>query len=74
MYSNRLLETKFYTKVLNENRLLPAFGTSNIDSNLYERVKNFLTSPAHSDNVNVNVVPFAKDQLYALTEVNHNFL
>lgn len=69
-YSNRLLETQYYTKILNENRLLPAFGTDNLDVNLFERVKTFLKPPDHSDNVNVNVVPFAKDHLYALTEVS----
>lgn len=68
-YSNRLLETKCYNKIISENRLLPAFGTDNLDINLFQRVKTFLNSPDTSDNVNVNVVPFGKNQLYAMTEV-----
>lgn len=69
-YSNKLLETKFYNKIIKENRLLPSFGTDNTDLSLYQRFKQFLNQPDHSDNVNVNVVPFGSNQLYALTEVN----
>ena len=68
-YSNKLLETKFYNKIIKENRLLPSFGTDNTDLSLLQRFKQFLNQPEHSDNVNVNVVPFGSNQLYALTEV-----
>jgi carotenoid cleavage dioxygenase-like enzyme len=69
MYSNKLLETKSYNKMVKENKLLPAFGTDNIDISLFGRLKSFVNPPDHQDNVNVNVVPYANNQLYALTEV-----
>ncbi len=68
-YSNKLLETKFYNKMLAEKKLLPQFGSSNSDLNFFQRLKNMASPPDWSDNLNVNVVPFGRDQLYALTEV-----
>ena len=70
LYSNKLLETKAYTKTVAENRLYPAFGTADSDSNIFERFKKFLNPPETADNVNVNVVPYSKSHLYALTESN----
>ena len=69
-YSNKLLETDAYTKTVNEDRLFPAFGTSDVSLNLYQRLKKFLKPSVINDNVNVNIMPYAKNQLYAMTETN----
>ena len=69
-YSNRLLETKSYNKTIENDRLYPQFGTTDQKSNIIDRFNNFFNAPEHSDNVNVNVVPYANKQLYALTESN----
>ena len=67
-YSNKLLESKAYTKTINENRLFPAFGTADSKANIIQRVRSFFNPPDHLDNCNVSVLPLGKDQLYALTE------
>lgn len=59
-YSNKLLETKSYTKAVTENRLYPVFGTQDICSNLFGRIKAFFANPDTSDNTNVNVMPYGK--------------
>ena len=69
-YSNKLLETNAYKKSLHGDRLFPAFGTSDVSLNVYQRVKKFLKPSGIQDNVNVNIMPYAKSQLYAMTESN----
>lgn len=61
-FSNKFLDTKSYTKTKEENRLYPAFGTSDLCSNMFGRLKTFFNSHGSdtSDNVNVNVVPYGK--------------
>jgi carotenoid cleavage dioxygenase-like enzyme len=68
-YSNKLLETKSYMKTLQTNKLYPMFGTPDYNNNIFKRFKSFL-KPDTNDNVNVNVVPYSKEQLFALTETN----
>jgi carotenoid cleavage dioxygenase-like enzyme len=70
-YSNKLLETQSYKKTLERDCLFPNFGTSDLGSNIFERFKTTFNPPETVDNVNVNVVPFGKEQLYALTETNY---
>ncbi|CAF0901215.1 unnamed protein product [Brachionus calyciflorus] len=69
-YSNKLLETKSYQKTIENNKLFPNFGTTDKGSNIYKRFKNFFFPPETSDNVNVNILPYAQDHLYALTETH----
>lgn len=69
-YSNKFLSTNSYTKNLNEQRLYPVFGTVDVCSTIFERFKTIFTWPETLDNVNVNLVPYGKDKLYALTEIN----
>lgn len=69
-YSNKLLETKSYLKTLENKQLFPNFGTVDKGSNIFKRFKNFFFPPETSDNVNVNIMPYAQDQLYALTETH----
>ena len=68
-YFNKLLETDSFKKTSTENRLYPQFGTSDLCSTLFSRVKS-LFYPHGMDNTNVNIVPFSNQQLYALTETN----
>jgi beta,beta-carotene 9',10'-dioxygenase len=72
-FSNKILETNTYKKVSETNRLIPMFGTADPCSKLFDRFKmvfNRFSKPAvfENDNVNVSVVPFGNEQLYALTE------
>lgn len=69
-YSNKLLETKSYQKTLEHKRLFPNFGTTDKHSNIFKRFKNFFYPRETSDNVNVNILPYAQDHLYALTETH----
>ena len=68
-YSNKFLETNSYQRSINENQLNSEFGTAGTNISLLERIKNTIKGKS-TDNVNVNIVPFGKDQLYALTETN----
>lgn len=68
-YSNRLLESLAYKKTLKDERLYPSFGTAATESNIFERVSNLIKTKDHRDNTNVNVVPYSKDHLYAMTEI-----
>jgi carotenoid cleavage dioxygenase-like enzyme len=58
-YSNKFQETKSYTQAVNENRLL-AFGTEDVCSTLFGRIKSFFYPPETSDNTNVNIMPYGK--------------
>jgi carotenoid cleavage dioxygenase-like enzyme len=69
-YSNKLLETESYKKTISENRLFPNFGTTKAKENAIKRLITFYKQPSTTDNVNINIVPFANEQLYALTETN----
>jgi len=59
-----------YKKTVETNTLQAMFGTSNPCTTLFGRFKAFFdkNKMTENDNVNVNVVPFGDDQLYALTE------
>ncbi len=57
-YSNRLLETKSYRKSLSESRLYPVFGTEDLCSSIFGRLKSFFSPPDTWDNFNVNVLPY----------------
>ena len=59
-YSNRMLKTKAYTRSLAEQRLYPVFGTVDLCSNVFGRLKTVFNFHETMDNVNVNVVPFGK--------------
>ena len=67
-YSNKILETRCYLKILKEKRLLPMFGAVDVGTTLFERIKTLFYPTEDADNVNVNVAPFLGNQLYALTE------
>ena len=69
-YSNRILETKSYCTTLKEKRLFPLFGTPDLETSLFGRLKTLFAPPETMDNVNINIVPFMGDQLYALTETH----
>ena len=71
LYSNKLLETKSFKRSLAENRLYPVFGTPDLSSNLFGRLRTMFHFHETMDNVNVNVVPYGNDQIYALTESNY---
>jgi len=60
IYSNRLLNTKAYTRSLAENRLYPVFGTQDLCSNVFGRLKTVFRFHETMDNANVNVVPFGE--------------
>jgi carotenoid cleavage dioxygenase-like enzyme len=58
-YSNKFQETKSYTKTSAEGRLYPIFGTQDVCSKLFDRVKSFFNGyPETYDNTNVNVMPY----------------
>ena len=57
-YSNKILETNSFKQTLAENRLYPVFGTADVCSNVFGRLKSLYTPNRTSDNVNVNVVPY----------------
>jgi carotenoid cleavage dioxygenase-like enzyme len=59
-YSNKFQETKSFTKTLNEDKLYPTFGTEDVCSTLYGRIKSFFYQPETMDNTNVNIMPFGK--------------
>ena len=74
-FTNKLLETNTYKKSAATNSLIPMFGTADPCSRLFDRFKmvfqkNSKAAVFENDNVNVNVVPFGRDQLYALTETS----
>lgn len=71
IYSNKMLETNSFKKTLAENRLYPVFGTPDLCSNIFGRLKTVYKFDSTMDNVNVNVLPFGGDDLYALTETNY---
>jgi carotenoid cleavage dioxygenase-like enzyme len=60
IYSNRILNTKAFTRSLAENRLYPVFGTVDLCSNLFGRLKTVFKFHETMDNANVNVVPFGE--------------
>lgn len=45
-------------------------GTPDTSSNVYTRIKHLFKSSKTCDNVNLNIVPYANDHLYALSESN----
>ena len=61
-YSNKLLDTVCYKKTVRDNRLYPVFGTSDVCSNVFGRLKTFFNklNDDSLDNVNVNIVPYGK--------------
>ena len=69
-YSNKLLETQSYCKTLKEKRLFPLFSQPDLETSLFGRLKTLFAPPETMDNVNINIVPFMGDQLYALTETH----
>jgi carotenoid cleavage dioxygenase-like enzyme len=70
-FSSNFLNTKCYTKSTEENRLYEVFGTADLCSNFFGRFKMVFELGDTMDNVNVNIVPFGNQQLYALTETNY---
>ena len=46
------------------------FGTADICSSFFGRVLTLFCPPDTFDNVNINIVPFSNQTLYALTETN----
>ena len=71
-YFNKLLETKSLSKTINDKRLYPLMSPADVSSTLFGRLKTFF-NPTNDimDNTNVNIVPFAHQQLYALTETHY---
>ena len=72
-YTNKLLETTSYKKTLRNNCLYPNFGSNEEmpgRRHCLTRLLKFMRQPETNDNVNINLVPFANDKLYALTETN----
>jgi beta,beta-carotene 9',10'-dioxygenase len=59
-YSNKFLETKSYTQAAHENRLFPVFGTADLCSTIFGRLKTFFELPDTFDNVNVSILPFGE--------------
>lgn len=61
-FSNKILDTVSYRKTVKNNRLYPVFGTSDVCSNVFGRLKTFYNTLEDEklDNVNVNVVPYGK--------------
>jgi carotenoid cleavage dioxygenase-like enzyme len=60
VYSNRFLETKSYTKAATENHLYPVFGTADVCSGIFARLKTFFELPDTFDNANVSILPFGE--------------
>lgn len=69
-FFNRLLDTQCRQLTRSHSRLYPVFGTADRHSTLLERLKMLFVFPSTNDNVNVNVITFANEQLFALTETN----
>jgi hypothetical protein len=59
-FMNKLLNTASYMNSVKDNRLYPQFGTSDVCSNIFGRIKTFFSADGSgiSDNTNVNVVPY----------------
>lgn len=72
-YTNKLLETKCYTRTVANRRLYPNFGVNEEQSgfwNFLPRLWRFYKQAETNDNVNVNLVAYGNKQLYALSETN----
>ena len=63
VYSNKLLESVSYLRSCSENRLYPAFGTADLCSNIFNRVKTVFHGDPTMDNTNVTILPFAGEHL-----------
>lgn len=71
-YSNKFLETKTYNAAINDNVLYPGFGSIDLCNYVFGRLKLLYQGrPPINDNTNVNIMPYANQQLYALTEWNY---
>jgi carotenoid cleavage dioxygenase-like enzyme len=71
IYKNKLLETEYYTYTSKTNQLYPLFSSNKEKAGLLyflQRAYSFLNLPETNDNVNVSLVPFGNEKLYALTE------
>ena len=53
-FSNKFLQTEAYKKSLAASRLYPVFGTTDVCSTLFERLKSVFQTPDTMDNVNVS--------------------
>jgi beta,beta-carotene 9',10'-dioxygenase len=67
-YSTKLLDTNSYKAAVEENRLYAVFGTPDLCSTAFGRLKTLFTHEKGSttDNTNVNVCPYGK--VYFLDE------
>ena len=70
-YFNRFLDTVFAKRCMEDKRLYPVFGTSDVCSNIFGRFKTLFTPNETLDNTNVTVFPYGPNQLYALTETGY---
>jgi beta,beta-carotene 9',10'-dioxygenase len=70
VFSRSFLKTTTYKHNLNTNRLYSMFGTQDVCSTVFGRLKLFFKRKEFSvyDNANVNIVPFGEKQMYALSE------
>lgn len=72
-YTSRLLETKSYKSTVNGKILFPNFGRNEELKgcwNFIPRLIRFILQPETNDNVNINLAPYAHEQLYAMSETN----
>jgi carotenoid cleavage dioxygenase-like enzyme len=69
-FSNKLLKTTVYTHNMKTKRLYSMFGTQDVCSTVFGRLKTFFKRKEFSvyDNANVSIVPFGDSQMYALSE------
>lgn len=73
LYTSRLLETKSYKSTVNSKHLFPNFGSNEQLQgcwNFIPRLIRFILQPETNDNVNINLAPYAHEQLYAMSETN----
>lgn len=73
-YTNRLLETKSYTKTLSSSTILyPNFGVNEELRGIWNflwRLLRFYQQAETNDNVNINLCLYANSHIYALSETN----
>jgi beta,beta-carotene 9',10'-dioxygenase len=74
-YSNQFLETRSFLKSSSESRLYPVFGTEDVCSNLFGRLKTVFHSPDYLDNFNVNIMPYGRKFFFDILLIgNYNDL
>lgn len=73
IYSNKFIDSKSFQKTSLEKKCYSSIGTPDTSSSIFTRLKHLFTPSKSSDNTNLNILPYANDHLYALSESNYMY-